>query len=385
MNLNDRERILKRARQRRRADRAPRQRPPRVDDLDAWNDDDPPPPLQKMKTHSSSLDDYVGEILAEEEHVSTAGLDAPERPAGPVGQVVHLEAGRGEVWLRGEDRLLPADLAADLLESQTAQIAVGDEVILSGVDGDGPARIEFVLSRRTQLSRPKAAGHGEQVIVANVDAVVIVAAAKEPPFRPRLVDRYLIAIQRGGAQPILCLNKVDLISDSEEHAALDSVTQPYRDLGVPVVYCSAIENSGVEELRKHLTGISAVLVGHSGVGKSSLTNQLGDRLELDTGHVTSFAGKGRHTTTSSTLYRLGGGTAVIDTPGIRSFGLWDIAASELADYFPEFDAPREKCRFNDCQHRHEPQCGVRQAVDDGQVSPARYDAYRRIYEDVTSS
>lgn len=242
LNLNEREKIYKRARQRRRAERAPKQRAPRIQDPDAWDDDDPPPRVERMKSRVGSLDDFVEEILAEEELVAEVASTEPQAADAAdvqtIGVVIHLDAGRGDVWLQDEDRVVPCVLTPDLAERQGATIAVGDDVLVSRLDSGDPPRIEFVLPRRSKLSRPDATGHGERVIVANVDTVVIVAAAKEPPLRPRLIDRYLIAIARGDAAAFLCINKVDLLTESREHAELESVCRPYprpRSPGRPLL------------------------------------------------------------------------------------------------------------------------------------------------------
>jgi ribosome biogenesis GTPase len=208
--------------------------------------------------------------------------------------------------------------------------------------------------------------------------VVHVVSVKAPPLRPRLIDRYLIAIQRGGAQPVICVNKVDLLDDpSEELARLDV----YRRLNVPVIACSTRTGEGLDELRALAEGKTTALVGHSGVGKSSILNAIDERLQLATNEL-HRRGTGRHTTSASTLYDFGGGTYVIDTPGIREFGLWDLDRQSLRDYFPEFDEPAESCRFTDCTHVHEPHCEVKERLERGEIDAARYETYLRLYEDL---
>ena len=151
---------------------------------------------------------------------------------------------------------------------------------------------------------------------------------------------------------------------------------------MPVIACSSRTGEGLDALRDAVRGMTSALVGHSGVGKSSILNALDERLQIATGDL-HRRGTGRHTTTSSTLHDLGGGTLLIDTPGIREFGLWDLEPDTLREYFPEFDEAAESCRFNDCTHLHEPQCEVKERVAAGEISPDRYDAYARLAEDLS--
>ncbi len=251
----------------------------------------------------------------------------------------------------------------------SGEVAIGDQVLFS------PARrkIQEVLPRRTTLSRADPHNpHLERVIAANVDIVVNVVSLKTPPLRPGLIDRYLIAIGKSGAEPLICVNKVDLLTSPEELHPLG----PYRDAGIPVTLCSAATGAGLEALSGLLAGKLCVFAGHSGVGKSSLLNALDPRLDIATGSISEANEKGRHTTTSSALYQLPNGATIIDTPGIREFGLWDVSPADLRRYYHEFGACR--CAFSDCTHTHEPECGVKEAVAAGEISKARYDGYARI-------
>jgi ribosome biogenesis GTPase len=288
--------------------------------------------------------------------------------------VMSVSSGRCRVFRDGEeiDAIVPPELAVQ----QKSSIAVGDRVLL----GDD-ARILEVLPRRTVLARPDPINrHRQRLIAANIDIVIHVVSLKAPPLRPRLIDRYLIAVQRGGAEPVICVNKVDLM-DEEELAAELAPLATYRDLGVPVIACSTKTGQGLEELRQVVEGKTAALVGHSGVGKSSILNAIDTSLQLAT-RTLHRRGTGRHTTTSSTLYDFGDGAYLIDTPGIREFGLWDLDRDSLRDYFPEFDEPAESCRFTDCSHVHEPDCAVKDAVEEGTVRRARYETYVRLYNDL---
>jgi ribosome biogenesis GTPase / thiamine phosphate phosphatase len=231
-------------------------------------------------------------------------------------------------------------------------------------------KVAAIAPRRTTLARTDPSNpYRERVIAANIDLLVIVAAIQDPPFRPGLVDRYLIAAARGGVQPILCINKIDLCADA-------SIIDAWRETGVPVVRCSTITGAGIDDLRDLLAGSLVVLAGHSGVGKSSLLNALCDDSCARTGTVNDLTGKGRQTTTSARLYKLANGTRIIDTPGIREFGLGPVTQAELQFAFADLAA--FPCRFRDCTHRTEPDCGVRRAVDSGKITRARYASYLRI-------
>jgi ribosome biogenesis GTPase len=216
----------------------------------------------------------------------------------------------------------------------------------------------------------------ERVIAANVDRAVIVAAIREPVLRPRLLDRYLVAIGHGGASAVLAITKVDLASE-QDHQRIEGIRSTYEGLGLPVVACSTTTGLGIDALRRTLAGGLSVLVGQSGVGKSSLINALAPRLEIDT-RETGRSHKGRHTTTASTLHRLDDGTRVIDTPGVREFGLWEMTRGELRSHFHEFDELASRCRYADCSHDHEPACAVREAAARGAVRPERYESYLRL-------
>lgn len=285
------------------------------------------------------------------------------------GLVVAVHRGRAVALVDGEE--LELTLGPD-----SPRPAAGDLAYF------GPGHLPRLVAlgeRRTVISRPDP-GHGnrELVLAANVDTAVIVASVRRPELRPGLVDRFLIAIARGGAQPLLVANKADLAPSDEERAELEQQLAPFRALGLDVIWTSAATGEGLEELGALLAEGTCVFVGHSGVGKSTLLNALDPSSERDTGTGREFDGKGRHTTTSAQLVELPSGGRLIDTPGIRSLGLWQVGRAELAGYFPEFAGPAQLCRFRDCAHLVEPECGVRDAVEEGDVAEARYDAYRRI-------
>ena len=291
--------------------------------------------------------------------------------------VIAVSSGRCRVVKAGEelDCLIPSEIAV----RQKSALAVGDRVIVE--EESGVWRLRAIVPRRTVLSRPDPLNpHLQRLIAANIDVVIHVVSVKAPPLRPRLIDRYFIAIQRGGAQPVICVNKIDLLDDAARARELAPLSV-YADLGVPVIACSTHNGEGLDALRAEVVGKTSALVGHSGVGKSSILNALDQQLALAT-NTLHRRGTGRHTTTASSLYDFGDGTYLIDTPGIREFGLWDLDRDSLRDYFPEFEEPSASCRFNDCTHLHEPGCEVKRLVEEGTLNRARYETYVRLAEDL---
>ncbi len=263
---------------------------------------------------------------------------------------------------------------------ESGLVAVGDEVEIV-LAAAGP-QLGAVSPRRTFLARPDPQdGRRALVIAANVDAVVIVVSVVEPPLHPRLIDRFLVAIQLGGATPLLAVNKVDRLSELDDAARAAQLEKlaPYRAMGLEVIECSTKSGAGLDALRDALRGRTCAFVGHSGVGKSSIVNAFDPTLGAKTGELSAaWGGRGRHTTTASTMHVLGDGTRVIDTPGVRAVGLWSLTPRELGRYFPEIGALSSGCRFGDCLHDLEPHCAVKAAGARGEIPAARYEAYLRI-------
>lgn len=309
--------------------------------------------------------------------------EPPELPEDEMAAEIHegmvVEPWSGACRVESRGRSLECVLPSRLAVDQQRSLAVGDRVRFA-LHGAGDHRIVEVLPRRAVLSRPDPRNpRRERVIAANVDVVVQVVSFRRPPLRPALIDRCLIAIERGGARGLICANKVDLLGDEAERRRELAALEPYRELGLTVIACSARTGEGLDAVRRELAGSTAAFVGHSGVGKSSLLNALAPDLDLRTSEV-SGRGRGRHTTTRSCLHDLGDGIRVVDTPGIREFGLFELDAAELPAYFPEFEAHAAHCRFNDCRHVREPDCAVRAAVERQELRAARYATYRRILE-----
>ncbi|MCE1247309.1 MAG: ribosome small subunit-dependent GTPase A [Firmicutes bacterium] len=251
----------------------------------------------------------------------------------------------------------------------------GDMVFVRQKD-DFHRFVEKIGERKSVISRTDP--HVPQklkTIAANVDYGVIVAAAKEPPLSLKLIDRYLVALKQGNVTPVICINKADLLSAEEERELLEKLAT-YKTQGTEVFICSAKLNRGIETLTGFLQGKICVFLGHSGVGKTSLLNAAGG-MNLSTNTLRESDKKGRHTTTASNLYHTDNGITIIDTPGIREFG---IAADnrEIAGSFTEFEGFAIKCRFSDCTHASEPGCEVRKAVREGLISRERYISYLKL-------
>jgi ribosome biogenesis GTPase len=288
-------------------------------------------------------------------------------------------------WVRLTDpdggALLKCPIRGRLFQAESSAknpVAVGDRVRVSPGESENEGRVDAVEPRRNRLSKPVAdsAGRREQVVVANVDYLAIVVSAARPPLRPGLIDRFLIAAGRQGIEPVVIVNKIDLVDRDELEAEMSA----YAGLGKRLVYTSALKPIGLERLRRLLAGRQTVFVGHSGVGKSSLLNALLPDLGLRTRDVSRKSGRGVHTTTQVVLYEFDEGGSVIDTPGVRAVGLWNVEPEDVDVYFEEITTVSEGCRFRGCTHRHEPDCAVEAAVEKGEIDPRRFASYLRIVE-----
>ena len=270
--------------------------------------------------------------------------------------------------------------------------AVGDEVLFSQID-DEEGVVEDILPRRTKFSRQYAGRHGdiEQVIVANAHQIVAVVSTLMPPLNFRTLDRFLILAEAGEMDAVVCLNKMDLVDVAQRREFINigtgrirlpegigagmSLLPNYEQLGYRVIYTSINMPESLHAFREVLQDKFSVIVGASGVGKSSLLNAIQPNLGLRTGEVGEKTQKGRHTTTLVELFALDIGGEVADTPGIREVGLWGVDTENLEHYFPEMEPYLGTCKYNDCAHVSEPDCAVQDAVESGDIHPERYRSY----------
>lgn len=251
-------------------------------------------------------------------------------------------------------------------------VAVGDKVWFrpSGADEGTIEKVEGRTGTLTRGYRRK-----EHVIASHVDQLLIVSALQEPGLKLPLIDRYLIAAEKGGIRPIIVLNKADLV----DIAPFQWVIGLYTQLGYETVVTSAADGRGIARLRELLGAGVTAFSGQSGVGKSSLLNAMQPGLNLRVREVAGWTGKGKHTTTTAELIRLAGGGYVVDTPGLRQFELWDIDPAEVEGYFIEFRPYIPNCKFPDCSHTHESDCAVKDALFRGQIDRGRFDSYLKLY------
>jgi ribosome biogenesis GTPase len=265
-------------------------------------------------------------------------------------------------------------------------IVVGDRVTVEDAgSGDSPV-VVAIAPRRNRFERA-AAGQGpggrRQVTAANLDFVLAVAALRDPPLREGLLDRFAVTCEALGLPLVVALSKADLVPPDEAKAARAT----YERAGYRIHVIAAPRGEGVEGVRAELAGRRTLVIGHSGVGKSTLLNALAPELAIRIGEVNATTGKGRHTTTAATLARLDPGpppTEVIDTPGVRTFGLPAIAPADLPRLFPEWRG-RGPCRFADCAHREEPGCAMTRALAEGAIAEDRYRSYLRLREELEAA
>jgi ribosome biogenesis GTPase len=300
-------------------------------------------------------------------------------------------SGTGGVWrvhLEGDGRVVDASLRGRLKKSREQpgedasglKLAVGDAVRVEPGAHDDWSIVE-ILERRSKLARRAPGGaHGERVLAANVDQVIVMFAATKPEPHPRMLDRFLVIAEANELTARIVINKIELA----DRAATEAMFSPYASAGYDVHYVSVKSRVGLDPVHDALAGRVSVITGPSGVGKSSLLNATFPGANLRVGEISESVQKGRHTTVGAVMLPLPGGDGgfVVDTPGLREVGLWSVPAEELASCFPEFRGPLSSCRFGDCLHVSEPDCGVRNAVARGEISTARYESYLLLLEDV---
>jgi len=258
-------------------------------------------------------------------------------------------------------------------------IVTGDKVVLEVVPPNEHV-ITAVLPRSSLLARPDFRGQ-MKAIAANIDRVFIIFSIR-PELNEGLIDRYLVAAETLGITPVLVLNKIDL-TDKEQLADIRKRIALYTTLGYELIESSAKEQHGIDTLLDNLHEHTSIMVGQSGVGKSSLVNALLPDVNIKTKEISESTNKGMHTTSASRLYHLPEGGSLIDSPGVREFGLWQVSAEELFNGFVEFRQYQGMCKFSNCQHKTEPHCAILNALEEKEISEQRYESYNRILESLT--
>jgi ribosome biogenesis GTPase len=285
----------------------------------------------------------------------------PDAPGAPPGAVAPVDA-----FLRGRLKQ----------EARTGERLVAGDRVLAVRGDDGTWTIDEVEPRRTELVRAGLRGRKAKVVAANVDRALVVVSAVRPDLRLELLDRFLALAELSGLPAVVVVNKVDLPGADAPTAA---VSRHLAAAGYPVVPASAESGEGVAALSARVREGTSVIMGPSGVGKSSLLNAMAPDLELRTGEVSRRRGGGRHTTVSARLVSLGTGSGwVVDTPGFSDVAAFEPDPAEVTHAFPEFRERAGECRFRGCTHLHEPGCEVRRAVEAGEIPPGRHESYRRM-------
>ena len=275
---------------------------------------------------------------------------------------------------------------------QTNPVAVGDHVLFeleadgTGVIHDVRDRSNYIVRRATKLSKQT------HVIAANIDLLCVVATLGLPRTSTGFIDRLLVTAEAYHIPACIIFNKCDLLVDDELRAMQDELSALYRSVGYPVLEVSALKGSGIDELKAMIAGKTVLFSGHSGVGKSAMLNALCPGLALKVGAISDWSLKGKHTTTFAEIFPIQLSTPhsplstyLIDTPGIKEFGMVDFTPQELSHFFPEMRRVLHDCYFADCTHRHEPRCAIKEAIDNGTISEERYRNYLSIIEDITEN
>ncbi len=296
------------------------------------------------------------------------------------GRVLSIQ-GKGTLVASGEEEFF-CSLRGTLKQKRSEVknlIAVGDFVHFSRSE----LVIEEVEERKSLLSRQDMVRKKMQIIAVNIDQVLITTSIKEPSLKPPLVDRYLIAASKGNMKGLIVVNKIDLLDSlaTEEAALYEEFFRTFSSLGYPIFCVSSITEEGIDKLVIAMKDKTSVFAGQSGVGKTSLINFI-EKKNFKTLGLTKKTKKGSHATTKAHLIPLKNGGFCIDTPGIRSFGLWKLERSDLVEHFFEMKPFSDQCRYPDCSHRSEPECGVRKAVEEKKISPLRFASYLSLMKSI---
>jgi ribosome biogenesis GTPase len=286
-----------------------------------------------------------------------------------------IKAQSGFFWVETGEGIIVCQLRGKLKRGRAMGdiAALGDHVTITLLD-DGSGALENVEERKQALVRldPRPQGEYQQVLLANADQVIFVFACANPNPKLRMLDRFLVIAEKQRIPIIIIANKTDLVENAKEIFGM------YEDIGYRVIYTSAKNEQGLEEMRDVLKNKISALAGPSGVGKSSLLNALQPGLGLAVNEISSVMNKGRHTTVTRQMFPLEGGGYVADTPGWKSLALWDTEAEEMDAYFPELRDLVPHCQFSDCTHVHEPGCAVLAALKENKIHPERYESYLRL-------
>ena len=264
----------------------------------------------------------------------------------------------------------------------TNPIAVGDVVeyeldessdTVTGTINTIHDRSNYIVRKSVNLSKQT------HIIASNIDIVFLLITINNPPTTTSFIDRFLVTAEAYGIEAVLVFNKIDTFDESmqEEQLYLQYI---YSEIGYKFLKVSAKEKKGLEELKQMMTGKVSMFSGHSGVGKSTLVNALESNLNLKTKHISEQSKQGQHTTTFAEMYDLSFDAKIIDTPGIKGFGIVDLETAEISGYFPEFFKLQNQCKFNNCLHKEEPHCAVKKALEDNKISWTRYNSYLKILE-----
>lgn len=260
--------------------------------------------------------------------------------------------------------------AKGIFRKENQKPLVGDDVEIQILDEEeSKGNIEELLPRKSELIRPA---------VANIDQALVIFAIVKPQPNFNLLDRFLIMMEQQSITCIICFNKADI--DEEEEGI--SYEEMYRACGYKTLQVSAKTGQGIDELKEMLVGKTTTVAGPSGVGKSSIINELQTGIRMETGAISTKIERGKHTTRHSELIAMEENTYILDTPGFSSLGLFDLEKEDLAKYYPEFVNYEKYCKFAGCAHMNEPVCGIKEAVEDGEISALRYDNYRLLYQEL---
>ena len=267
--------------------------------------------------------------------------------------------------------------------TSTNPVAVGDEVAIDvESESDNTAIITEILFRRNYINRQSPRFKYQQhIVAANLDQALLMATLKEPRTSQGFIDRFLAASEAYHVPAVIAFNKSDLYK-KKELDKFDAWKKMYEAIGYKIILMSVTENRGLDEIQQVLKGKTTLISGHSGVGKSSLLNAIFPEINLKIQNISGWSGKGQHTTTFAEMYDLPFGGKIIDTPGMREFGLVNISKQELSHYFPEMRVRLNKCQFNNCLHVNEPGCAIKEAVVNGEIHEDRYVSYLGILDSI---